>query len=49
MRDAQAPVGATDYDDLAASDSDTDDFLDNLSGFGHCADTILAGAGLTVY
>ena len=60
VRDAQAPIGATDFDDLAASDSDaeesddtlpsrTDDFFDNLGGSGHCADTILAGAGLTVY
>ena len=54
------PIGATDFDDLAASDSDaeesddtlpsrTDDFLDNLGGSGHCTDTILMGAGLTVY
>ena len=53
-------VGATDFDGLAASNSDaeesddtlpsrTDDFFDNLGGSGHCADTILAGAGLTVY
>ena len=69
VRDAQAPVGATDFDDLAASDSDAEDsdndtgsfqsrrrgpmsrFFDSdtLSGMGHCSDTILAGAGLTVY
>ena len=25
MRDAQAPIGATDFDDLAASDSDAEE------------------------
>ena len=25
VRDAQAPIGATDFDDLAASDSDAED------------------------
>ena len=69
VRDAQAPIGATNFDDLAASDSDAEEsdndtvsfqprrrrgpmsrFFDNdtLSGMGHCSDTILAGAGLTV-
>ena len=97
VRDAQAPVGSTDFDELDASDSDAeesdgddaattqprrrrgpmsqffssdtlpahrttaptpdpppfgsrvDDYFDNLGGSGHCADTILVGAGLTVY
>ena len=29
--------------------SRVDDYFDNLGGSGHCADTILVGAGLTVY
>ena len=33
MRDAQAPVGATDFDELDASDSDAED-SDDIRGFG---------------
>ena len=34
VRDAQAPVGSTDFDDLAASDSDAEESDDDILGAG---------------
>ena len=60
MRDAQAPVGATDFDELDAEDSDAEDDGDTVSFNPRRRisgttepfpghDQALAGACLTVY
>ena len=38
MRDAQAPIGATDFDELDASDSDAEDSDDDILGAGYTAE-----------
>eukprot|EP01044_Picomonas_judraskeda_P007182 COSAG03_NODE_759_length_5968_cov_39.290169_3_plen_135_part_00 len=38
VRDAQAPIGATDFDELDASDSDAEDSDDDILGAGYTAE-----------